>query len=307
MCGCKAVGRTQLIEVEQGAPAHPHLDGAPWAACRFGAGPCGRPPHLRSGAARSSVGQPTDQCLPLGLCAYGPAGGFLSREFLRDILGPPLLGGMGGQVGWSKRFNASLGDGPWAITAPLAVKCWSARSGVVSFSVGIDWQCQPHGSGGRVQRHGHARGPSIACRSALSTRHPPAHRAFACTAAGWCGMGHSQRVVWVSEEADPWRSTQASVWPAWTPFPTPADSPSAKSCLRGGADGSLPLTSGSSQSNSLWTSKTWGSCGSVAANNLLWTPVLPRDWRSVHSVLHGRVGDVRWPDMARCGGWNHGH
>ena len=45
-------------------------------------------------------------------------GGFLSREFLQTMLEDhPLLGGMGGQMGWSNRFSTRpLGRGPWALT-----------------------------------------------------------------------------------------------------------------------------------------------------------------------------------------------
>ena len=45
-------------------------------------------------------------------------GGFLSRDFLQSMLDAhPLLGGMGGQAGWSKRFSTRpLGRGPWALT-----------------------------------------------------------------------------------------------------------------------------------------------------------------------------------------------
>lgn len=53
-----------------------------------------------------------------GFAHTAQQGGFLSREFLQDMLDAhPLLGGMGGQVGWSTRFSTRpLGDGPWALT-----------------------------------------------------------------------------------------------------------------------------------------------------------------------------------------------
>ena len=45
-------------------------------------------------------------------------GGFLTREFFDEMLdGHPALGGMGLQVGWSKRFTTKpLKDGPWALS-----------------------------------------------------------------------------------------------------------------------------------------------------------------------------------------------
>ena len=49
------------------------------------------------------------------------AGGMLSREFFDDMLAAhPLVGGMGADVGWSKRFSTRpLAGGPWALTGSI--------------------------------------------------------------------------------------------------------------------------------------------------------------------------------------------
>lgn len=48
------------------------------------------------------------------------AGGFISRDFLGDFLSShPLMGGMGVQVGWSKRWSTKPLGGQWALTGEL--------------------------------------------------------------------------------------------------------------------------------------------------------------------------------------------
>ena len=76
------------------------------------------PPAERGAASFEVWANQRTNAFTSGFVHTAQQGGFLSREFLQDMLDAhPVLGGMGGQVGWSKRFSTRpLGDGPWALT-----------------------------------------------------------------------------------------------------------------------------------------------------------------------------------------------
>ena len=66
--------------------------------------------------------------LSSGFLFSAQQGGFLTRSFLQGMIDAhPLLGGMGGQIGWSKRFTSRpLKDGPWALTGAFGSEVFAS-------------------------------------------------------------------------------------------------------------------------------------------------------------------------------------
>ena len=170
-----------------------------------------------------------------GFAHTAQQGGFLSREFLQDMLDAhPLLGGMGGQVGWSTRFSTRpLGDGPWALTGAfgsevLVSALWRRELlelGLVGNANHTGRVDLFNGTGMRVGAFN---------RLSLGVEHKDTRQRMELSLVqrlAGLEWGIPNGSFWVSEGADPWRSTcRPTAWRAWTRFLTPVDLPSAKFC-----------------------------------------------------------------------------
>ena len=239
---------TQLIEVEyEGAPAHPLLGGVfgRLAASAQDLVADLTPPAERGGASFEVWANQRTNAFNSGFLPSAQQGGFLTREFLQDMLDAhPLLGGMGGQVGWSKRFSTRpLGDGPWALTGAfgsevLVSALWRRELlelGLIGNANHTGRVDVFNGTGMRVGAFN---------RVSLGIEHKDTRQRIELSLVqrlAGVEWGIPNGSFWVSRELTPWRSTcRHTAWPAWMPFPTPTDLRSINSCLPTGWASAAP-------------------------------------------------------------------
>ena len=132
------------------------------------------------------------------LCTRPSKGDFSRGSSLQDMLDAhPLLGGMGGQVGWSKRFSTRpLGDGPWALTGAFGSEVLvSALWRRELLELGLIGNANHTGRVDVFNGTGMRVGAFNRSRWAWNTKTPANAWNCPCAAAGRSGVGHSQRVV----------------------------------------------------------------------------------------------------------------